>query len=135
MSEKFAVVINISNKDLRIPELKKILPGGGLQERYVLPYNIAIKYKQFLHPVAIIDPDHQDEPIKENKNKTVKKKKTIKKKVVKKKKKPLAGVRISEDKCEAKAKWSERIKKYQNKETKNEIQAVSKRQESPEISN
>jgi hypothetical protein len=52
---KQVVVVNVSNKDLPIPELRKIVPAGLIDEKYVLPYDVAIKYKQYLYPVGIIE--------------------------------------------------------------------------------
>jgi len=56
---KQIVVINVSNQDLPIPELRQILPAGTIDERYILPYDIAIKYKKFLYPVMVIDPEYE----------------------------------------------------------------------------
>lgn len=56
---KQVVVINVSNQDLRIHELRQILPAGSIDERFVLPLDIAVKYKQFLYPVAVIDPEYE----------------------------------------------------------------------------
>jgi len=125
MEEKFAVVVNISNRDVRIPELRQILPGGAINERFVLPYEIAIKYKQYLHPVAIIDPKKQDGPIEETKQK--------RKVKIRPKTKPLKGIKIREDYCPAKAQAMKAqrsrytYKKKQGQE--NEIQKVSTREE------
>ena len=63
MAVTHVVVINVTNKDLLIPELKQKIPGGHIDEKFVLPYEIAKRYKQFLYPVAKIDPDLQEKPV------------------------------------------------------------------------
>ena len=50
------VVVNITNKDLKIAEIRSIVPADGRE--YILPYEIAIKYKAYLRPVQM-----QDKPI------------------------------------------------------------------------
>jgi hypothetical protein len=47
------VVENISGRDLEIVELNKILPFDGKQR--VLPYQLAVKYKEFLKPIQMSD--------------------------------------------------------------------------------
>ncbi len=51
------IVQNISGRDLRIVELKKILPAGDAY--YSLPFNIAQKYKNFLKPIQMNDDNLQ----------------------------------------------------------------------------
>ena len=59
------VVQNKTGKDLKIPEIKRIVPSDG--KKYVVPYNIAIKYKQYLTPVQL-----NDRPITEDVVKKIK---------------------------------------------------------------
>jgi len=47
------VVVNKSGLPIRIVELKQIIPFDGKQ--YVLPYEIAYKYKGFLTPIQMSD--------------------------------------------------------------------------------
>ena len=47
------IVQNISGKEIRIPELKKILPATSAYFR--LPNAIAFKYKQYLKPIQMSD--------------------------------------------------------------------------------
>jgi len=47
------VVINKSGINLQIPELRKIVPSDG--KPYILPYEVAIKYKGYLTPVQLSD--------------------------------------------------------------------------------
>jgi len=64
------VVINKSGMPLPIPELQRVLPSDGKQ--YVLPYEIAIKYKGYLTPVQMSDDVRlQPNPISEVKSKPV----------------------------------------------------------------
>ena len=59
------VVVNITNKDLKIPEIRSIVPADGKQ--YILPYDVAIKYKHALAPIQMQDrpavPSPSTEPI------------------------------------------------------------------------
>jgi hypothetical protein len=47
------VVQNISGKDLKIPEIRSIVPADG--KKYIVPYEVAIKYKQYLKPIQLSD--------------------------------------------------------------------------------
>lgn len=47
------VVQNISGTDLSIPEIRSVVPADG--KKYILPYEIAIRYKQYLKPVQLSD--------------------------------------------------------------------------------
>ena len=141
MSEKFAVVINISKTDLRIPELKQILPCGHLEERFVLPFDIAMKYKQFLHPLAVIDPNKQDEPMQQEDGEfiPIKPPKKVSTKPKVKKDKPLKGIKISAKKCGAKHDQISYQQKYYPSQKKkgdklNEIQSIPKIEKSTDIS-
>jgi hypothetical protein len=59
------VVVNITNKDLKIPEIRSIVPADG--KKYILPHEIAVKYKAYLKPVQMSDtppvPKASDDPI------------------------------------------------------------------------
>ena len=47
------VVVNITNADLRIPEIRSIVPADG--KHYIIPYEIAIRYKHALSPIQMAD--------------------------------------------------------------------------------
>lgn len=103
---KYAVVINVSKRALRIPELRQVVPVGSLDEKYVLPYDIAIKYKQFLRPVFYIDTELEK---KKKEEEDRKKQLDRQKKLEEKKKKrsgprPLKGVKLNPNKSVKKKK-------------------------------
>jgi hypothetical protein len=54
---KYAVVYSTIMTDLFIPELKQKIPGLSVDKKFILPLEIALKYKKFLYPVKIIDTD------------------------------------------------------------------------------
>jgi len=125
---KQIIVINISNRDLPIPELKQVLPAGTIDQKYVLPYDIAVKYKQFLYPIQVIDPEAEiknvnnietiedntlkykapktlDELMKEiNTQLTENKAPKVRNKTVRPTIKPLKGIKINPKKCNVKEK-------------------------------
>ena len=47
------VVKNISGQDLRIPEIRSIVPADG--KAYHLPQDIAVLYKEYLQPIQLSD--------------------------------------------------------------------------------
>jgi len=47
------VVVNITNEDLKIPEIRSIVPADG--KNYIIPYEIAIRYKHALKPIQMSD--------------------------------------------------------------------------------
>lgn len=65
------VVVNISGKDLKIKELRQTVPADG--KKYILPYNIAIRYKKYLKPVQLSDspPEEYNKPMKQESDKTI----------------------------------------------------------------
>lgn len=52
---KYVVFINVSNEDVPIPELQKVIPAGTIDAQYTLPWDVAINYKQFFRPIGFYE--------------------------------------------------------------------------------
>jgi hypothetical protein len=53
MEKKSMIVQNVSGKEIKIPELKKVIPAK--RAYYKLPYAIAYKYRKYLKPIQMRD--------------------------------------------------------------------------------
>ena len=63
------VVVNITNKDLKIPEIRSIVPADG--KKYIVPYDVAINYKWALSPVQMSDQPMWERPSDEPLNRQI----------------------------------------------------------------
>ncbi len=60
---KYVNVVNVSNEDVNIPELQRVIPAGTIDAVHTLPWDVAINYKRYFHPIGYYDvPDVPIQP-------------------------------------------------------------------------
>ena len=111
------IVQNISGREIKIPELKKVIPAK--KAYYKIPYRIAFKYKKYLKPIQMSDDFVYDTPVKEGEIVTTPPQVNIKSKAQVEKEKLETAVEALRKKEEREAMIRKRTEKAKETRSKN----------------